>query len=219
MPRGASSWNSTSWTTGSWRGPATARPRASPSPPAPSRASTTTTSAFWRGGGGGAGRHGEDLAGAAGDGGYGALRQRSGARVLRPRRRRAVLADPGAGGPRAAAASGTLPRQIEPVALLVGRLRSGVHAVLGSPGAAPPRGDTASRRLRHARGVLPRVHQRRMVAGERRRAGGGARVLRLRLSGAGGLPGRPGAPDRHALSHGDAGVDPAVRGRAGGARP
>src|SRR5207237_1207608 len=75
---------------------------------------------------------------------------------------------------------------------------------------AAPRGDTAARRLRHARSVLPRVHQRRMVAGQRRRAGGGARVLRLRLSGAGGLPGGPGAAGRDALPHGDAGVDPAV---------
>src|SRR5205823_4771486 len=53
---------------------------------------------------------------------------------------------------------------------------------------------------------------------DRGRAGRWDVGLGGRVSAASRLSGRPGAPGRDALPHGAAGMDPAVRGRAGGAR-
>ncbi len=102
-----------------------------------------------------------------------------------------------AGRPRAQAVPRPFRRQGQPRALLLGELRPGVRR--GSRDAphrcipAAPR----TARLRHARGVLARVQQLRLLA--RRRRGRGARVLRLRVSRAARIRRPSGASRRRAL--------------------
>src|SRR3989475_8784012 len=69
-----------------------------------------------------------------------------------------------------------------PISLLVGELRSRPHPVLGPSGPAPPGWYPQPCRRRDTRGLLARVHQRRVVARRRKRADSGARVLCLCVS-------------------------------------
>ena len=87
-----------------------------------------------------------------------------------------------------------LHRQVQPGALLLGQLRPRGHALLGAPGAAPSRRRAELARLGHARGLLARGQQLRLLAG--RRADAAAGVLRLRLSRAGGLQRRAASDPR-----------------------
>ena len=73
--------------------------------------------------------------------------------------------------------------KVQPVALLVGRLRSRVHALFRPPRAATRRRNSQLPRLRDARGVFARVHQCWILARVCRLAGVGRRVLRVRVSG------------------------------------
>ena len=69
---------------------------------------------------------------------------------------------------RAQALPRRLPRQGQPGALLLGRLRPGGDALLGADGAAAPGRHPARRRRGDARGVFSRGEQRRLLARRRR---------------------------------------------------
>jgi hypothetical protein len=85
-------------------------------------------------------------------------------------------------GPGAARVPRPLPRQVQPVALLLGQLRSRLYALLGAARTAASRRHPGAAGRGDARVVLARVHQRRLVGGHARGARARARVLRLRLS-------------------------------------
>jgi hypothetical protein len=83
-------------------------------------------------------RH-QDHARADGADGYDVVRRRPGARVVRSGCGPSLLADSPSIRSRAQEVSRALPRQVEPFALLVGWVRSRVHAILGTAGAFAPR--------------------------------------------------------------------------------
>ena len=83
-----------------------------------------------------------------------------------------------------------LPRQGEPGAFLLGRLRPCGHPVLRTAGAAASRRDAGAARRRHPRSLFARGEQRRVLAGQRDLPAG--RLLFLRLS----RTARASAPDR-----------------------
>src|SRR4029079_14683537 len=97
----------------------------------------------------------------------------------------AVLAGAALRSPPAGAATLGVRRQDQPCAVLLGQLRPGAVAVLGSAGARPP-GHTRHAPADPARGLLARGGGVRLLAGRRALSGGD--VLRVRLSGAAGLP-------------------------------
>ena len=107
------------------------------------------------------------------------------ARLLRPRRRAAVLAPARAGRPRHDARSAArFVGKVSPVHFFWGGLDLAVHALLRPDRAAAPRRRSQLRRLGDGRGLLPRAGQLRVLA----RRGRGGRVLRLRLPRARRLP-------------------------------
>src|SRR2546427_12021051 len=104
-----------------------------------------------------------------------------------------------------------------PISLLVGELRSRPHAVLGPSRPPPPGWSPQPCRHRDTRGLLARVHQRRVVSRLSKHADSGAPVLCLCVARAARLPRRRHRPGRRELRSADARVDPALRG--GAARP
>ena len=80
--------------------------------------------------------------------------------------------------------------KVSPVHLFWGGARPRGHAVLRPHRAAAPGRRAELRAARHARGVLARGQQRRLLAGTRRRG----HLLLLRLPGAARLPRPPGRP-------------------------
>ena len=107
-------------------------------------------------------------------------------RCLRRRRGASLLARARPGRSRLQALPHRLPRQGEPGAFLLGQLRPRGDPVLRPAGAAASRRRARAARRGHARGLFARGQQRRLLARQRRLPA--RRVLRLRLSRAGGLP-------------------------------
>ena len=101
----------------------------------------------------------------------------------------AVLARAGAGRPRLPPVPHRLPRQGEPGAFLLGRLRPRGDALLRPAGAAASGRHPRPARRGDARGLLARGQQRRLLARQRRLSAG--RVLFVRLSDADRLRARP----------------------------
>ncbi len=108
------------------------------------------------------------------------LRSRRRRAPLRPRRRHPLLARARADRPRLQGVPRALHRQVQPRALLLGKLRSRRHALLGSRGTAASGRRAELPRLGGARGVLARGQQRGLLAGRRR--GRSRRLLLVRLS-------------------------------------
>ena len=111
---------------------------------------------------------------------------------VRPGVRAAVLAHPCAGGPRMHAVPVTVPRQGEPGALLLGKLRSRGQSLFRTHRADADEQLAQSRCMGHAGGLLARGEQLRLLARQR-----GVRpgcVLQLCVSGAAGFFRGPCAP-------------------------
>ena len=134
-------------------------------------------------------------------------------RRLRCRRGASLLARARPGRSHLQALPHRLSRQGEPGAFLLGQLRPRGDAVLGAAGAAASRRRARAAGRGHARGLFARGRERRFLARQRRLPA--RRVLRLRLSGAGGLP-RPACDARRPLRAGARRVHPALRDRPGG---
>ena len=127
-----------------------------------------------------------------------------------------VLARARAERPGVQALSLGLPRQVQPSAPLLGRARSRRHAILRPPGAAASWWHSQPSRSRHARGLLARSQQLRVLGGRGSDCVSG--LLLIRVPGTARVRGRRGRAERGVLQHRSARVHPAVR-RGAHARP
>ena len=128
-----------------------------------------------------------------------------------PDARRALLARAPAGGPGVQAVSHALSRQGQPGPLLLGQLRSRGDALFRAQGAAAPGRHSQSAGCGHARSLLARGEQRRVLARRRRDRLPG--VLFLRLSDARGLRRGAGPAGGGVLPRAARRVHPALRCR------